>query len=46
MGNIFNDDFRDFIQCLNNQKVEYILVGGMQSYYMDTEGLLVIWTSG
>ena len=28
MGNIFNDDFRDFIQALNNQDVEYILVGG------------------
>lgn len=28
MGNIFNDDFRDFIQALNNHEVEYILVGG------------------
>ncbi|MBO9573147.1 MAG: hypothetical protein J7497_13230 [Chitinophagaceae bacterium] len=28
MGNIFNDDFRDFIQALNNNDVEYILVGG------------------
>jgi hypothetical protein len=28
MANIFNDDFRDFIQALNNNKVEYILVGG------------------
>lgn len=28
MGNIFNDDFRDFIQALNNHDVEYILVGG------------------
>lgn len=28
MGNIFNDDFRDFIQAMNNHEVEYILVGG------------------
>jgi hypothetical protein len=28
MANIFNDDFRDFIHALNNNNVEYILVGG------------------
>jgi predicted nucleotidyltransferase len=28
MGDIFQDDFRDFIQALNNQNVSYILVGG------------------
>ena len=28
MGNIFNDDFRDFLQALNNHKMDYILVGG------------------
>ena len=28
MDNIFHDDFRDFIKTLNNQQVEYILVGG------------------
>jgi len=28
MGNIFHDDFRDFVNALNNQQVEYILVGG------------------
>jgi len=28
MGNIFHDDFRDFVKALNNQQVEYILVGG------------------
>jgi len=28
MGNIFEDDFRDFLNALNNQKVDYILVGG------------------
>lgn len=28
MGNIFNDDFRDFLAALNDQQVRYILVGG------------------
>jgi hypothetical protein len=28
MGNIFNQDFRDFIAALNNNHVEYLLVGG------------------
>ena len=28
MGDIFQDDFRDFIQSLNDQQVNYILVGG------------------
>lgn len=28
MSNIFNDDFRDFIQALNMHDVHYILVGG------------------
>ena len=28
MGNIFNDDFIEFIQVLNHNEVEYILVGG------------------
>lgn len=28
MGNIFNSDFRDFLQALNNNEVEYLLVGG------------------
>ena len=28
MGNIFNDDFREFIQALNDNDVEYMLVGG------------------
>src|SRR5690606_19234504 len=28
MGNIFNDDFRDFIAALNKNEVKYILVGG------------------
>jgi hypothetical protein len=28
MNSIFNDDFRDFVKALNDNKVEYILVGG------------------
>ena len=28
MSDIFNDDFRDIIDALNNNKVEYIVVGG------------------
>lgn len=28
MGNIFNDDFRDFILALNEAQVEYVLLGG------------------
>ncbi|MEP7195694.1 MAG: hypothetical protein ABI851_04195 [Saprospiraceae bacterium] len=28
MGNIFNDDFRDFINSLNKNDVEYILISG------------------
>jgi hypothetical protein len=28
MGHLLNEDFRDFITALNNNEVEYILVGG------------------
>lgn len=28
MGNIFSQDFRDFLSALNNNQVEYLLVGG------------------
>ena len=28
MANIFHDDFRDFINALNEAEVRYILVGG------------------
>lgn len=28
MANIFNNDFREFLQALNQQKVNYLLVGG------------------
>ena len=46
MGNIFNSDFRDFIAALNNNGVEYILVGGYSVIlhgYSRTTGDLDIW---
>ena len=46
MGNIFNQDFLDFINSLNRTKVEYILVGGYAVIlygYSRTTGDLDIW---
>ena len=46
MGNIFNDDFRDFIAALNNNGVEYLLVGGYAVIihgYRRTTGDLDLW---
>jgi len=46
MGNIFQDDFRDFLTALNNQKVYYILVGGFSVIlygYSRTTGDMGIW---
>jgi hypothetical protein len=46
MGNIFNDDFRDFLTALNNNEVEYILVGGFSvilNGYARTTGDMDIW---
>ncbi len=48
MGNIFNDDFRDFILALNNHHVEYMLVGGYSVIlygYNRTTGDLDIWVN-
>ena len=48
MGNIFNDDFRDFIQALNSQNVEYILVGGYAVIlhgYRRVTGDMDIWVN-
>ena len=48
MGNIFNDDFQDFIQALNHHNVEYILVGGYSVIlhgYARTTGDLDIWVN-
>jgi predicted nucleotidyltransferase len=48
MMNIFNDDFRDFIQCLNKHLVEYILVGGYAVIirgYSRSTGDMDIWVN-
>ncbi len=46
MGNIFNEDFQDFIRCLNDYDVRYILVGGYSVIlhgYHRTTGDMDIW---
>ncbi len=46
MGNIFQDDFRDFLHSLNEQEVDYILVGGFSVIihgYSRTTGDMDIW---
>jgi hypothetical protein len=46
MGNIFNEDFRDFISALNENGVKYILVGGYSVIlhgYSRTTGDMDIW---
>lgn len=45
-GNIFNEDFRDFLTALNAQEVKYILVGGFSVIlhgYSRTTGDMDIW---
>lgn len=46
MANIFNRDFQDFIQALNESEVDYILVGGYAVIlhgYARTTGGMDIW---
>jgi hypothetical protein len=46
MGYIFNEDFRDFIQCFNDLDVRYILIGGYSVIlhgYSRTTGDMDIW---
>lgn len=46
MGNIFNDDFRDFIRALNQNEVHYLLVGGFAVIlhgHSRTTGDMDIW---
>ena len=46
MGNIFNEDFQEFISSLNKHNVEYLLVGGYSVIlhgYSRTTGDLNIW---
>jgi hypothetical protein len=48
MGNIFNDDFRDFIQALNKHDVQYMLVGGYAVIlhgYRRVTGDMDIWVN-
>ena len=48
MATIFNDDFRDFIQALNDNNVEYILVGGYAVIlhgYRRVTGDMNIWVN-
>lgn len=48
MGNIFNEDFKDFIRALNSADVEYILVGGYSVIlhgYARTTGDMDIWVN-
>lgn len=46
MGNIFNEDFRDFLKSLNQNNVRYVLVGGFSVIlhgYSRTTGDMDIW---
>ena len=46
MGNIFYQDFRDFIKTLNDNQVDYILIGGYSVIlhgYSRTTGDMDIW---
>ena len=46
MGNIFNQDFQDFIKALNQAEVKYVLVGGYAVIlhgYNRTTGDMDIW---
>jgi hypothetical protein len=48
MGNIFNEDFSDFINCFNKREVEYILVGGIAvilNGYNRTTGDMDVWVN-
>jgi hypothetical protein len=46
MANLFNEDFRQFIQSLNNNNVEYLLVGGYAVIlhgYIRSTGDMDVW---
>jgi predicted nucleotidyltransferase len=48
MANIFNEHFRDFIKALNDQEVEYVLVGGMAVIlhgYVRGTGDMDVWVN-
>ena len=47
MSNIFNEDFIDFIQALNNAEVKYVLIGGyaviIHGYQRTTGDMDILW---
>ena len=48
MDTVFNEDFREFIQALNDKKVEYLLVGGYAVIlhgYRRVTGDMDIWVN-
>jgi hypothetical protein len=48
MGDLFSSDFREFLQALNDQEVEYILVGGFAVIlhgYQRVTGDMDIWVN-
>ncbi len=48
MADYFNEDFKDFLKALNNNEVEYVLVGGMAVIlhgYVRTTGDMDIWVN-
>jgi uncharacterized nucleotidyltransferase DUF6036 len=48
MADFFNEHFRDFLQALNNQNAEYVLVGGMAVIlhgYVRGTGDMDIWVN-
>lgn len=48
MANIFNEDFRDFIDALNKYEVEYMLVGGyavILNGYRRSTGDMDVWVN-
>ena len=48
MANIFNEHFKDFIKALNDNKVEYVLVGGMAVIlhgYVRGTGDMDVWVN-
>ena len=48
MSDIFNQNFQEFIQCLNESEVDYMLVGGYATIihgYNRTTGDLDIWVN-
>ena len=48
MGDLFNEDFQDFLKALNQAEVEYLLVGGYAVIlhgYSRTTGDMDIWVN-